>query len=116
MPARTAPALSLTVGPIVGHTTPTTVRLWGRGEFSLDRQGAPRPCFGVAKLSQPGGPATIKVFPMLPHFDFTGIVDFNGLAPDTAYTFEMGYCFAELPDAAPKKIDLGDCSQGSFRT
>ncbi len=46
------PVKPVTVGPLVGHTTDTTVRLWGRG----DRPAAPggQLCHGVAQLLEAG--------------------------------------------------------------
>jgi len=36
----------LTVGPIVGETTPLRARIWGRGDAQVI-DGQPRRCFGA---------------------------------------------------------------------
>ncbi len=108
----------LTVGPIVGHTTSTSVRLWGRGAFERFASGARR-CYGVAQLFEDETQVRAEYFPMRAHFDVTGIVDFKGLKPGSEYTFQMAYFFAEvepeqLPPAA--QLNLAGYSAGSFRT
>ena len=39
----------LTVGPILGATTESSVRIWGRGKHEPTDTG-PRRCFGVARF------------------------------------------------------------------
>jgi len=38
----------LTVGPIVGETTPNRVRIWGRGNANVI-EDQPQRCFGVVR-------------------------------------------------------------------
>ncbi len=90
--------LPLTVGPIVGVTTSTTTRLWGRGNGAFGPDGRPQRCFGIARFRKSGsqryGPATM--FKMKAHFDFTGIIDLEDLSPNTAYDYQIGFFNAEL--------------------
>jgi len=72
-----------TVGPIVGETTGTSVRLWGRGGLEFV-QSRPRRVFGVAQLRRNGDADYMppKYFKLNPNFDLTGVVVFNNLNPD----------------------------------
>ena len=82
----------LTVGPILGYTTDTTCRLWGRGP---DAAGAR--VFGVARAFRAGTrvPVAQGQFKMMAKFDYTGVVDLMGLVPDTAYDYEIGFLRGE---------------------
>ncbi len=95
----------LTVGPIVGHTTATSVRLWGRGE-DVRRGEAFKRCFGIAQLlDAKGAILNTRWFPMRPGFDFTGVVEFEGLTPGTAYQYRIGFTFNEKePDELPDDV------------
>jgi len=106
----------LTVGPIVGYTTNTTCRLWGRGP---DAAGAR--VFGVARCFPAATrlPAAERVFKMMAKFDYTGVGDLPGLAPETDYDYEIGFVRGEaewdtLPSGEP--LDWKDASKGTFRT
>jgi alkaline phosphatase D len=106
----------LTVGPIVGYTTDTTSRLWGRGP---DAAGAR--VFGVARAFRPGTRVTVaqRQFKMMAKFDYTGVGDLVGLEPDTAYDYEIGFVRGEaawdtLPDGEP--LDWSGASSGALRT
>ncbi len=86
----------LTVGPIVGSTTGSSVRIWGRGEYEKTRSG-PRRCFGVARTrkvdtSQFRDP---RFFKMNPNFDMTGIAVFDNLEPETKYKYQIGSFFSD---------------------
>lgn len=110
----------LTVGPIVGATTGTSVRLWGRGMLE-QVPGGPRRCFGVARLRAAGqadyGPP--RFCNMNPNFDMTGIVVFAGLTPATRYDYQFGWFFSEMdldmltPDV---RLDWGEASVAAFTT
>ena len=105
-----------TIGPILGWTTTNSARLWARGEPDSESR-----TFGVARIRRSGsarfGPA--KVFKMMPGFDFTGIIDFDGLSTNQSYEYQIGYFFA---DGEPGQItigaadDWGGAAAGSFRT
>lgn len=84
----------LTVGPIVGLTTPDIVRLWGRGDETDDDLFV----FGVVQLED----GLTQIFKMLPWFDYTGICEFAGLSVDEVYRYRMGYVVADEP---PEHVD-----------
>ncbi|HZI07204.1 MAG TPA: alkaline phosphatase D family protein [Archangium sp.] len=75
------------VGPIVGHTTDTSVRLWIRAADVADLRTV-----GVAALYEPGQPEPreVKYFRLHREYDRTGTVDFDGLKPNTRYTARLG--------------------------
>jgi alkaline phosphatase D len=111
--------LPLTLGPIVGATTPTSVRLFGRAALELTSKGLRR-AFGVARI-KPGGGRFRKplFFKMNPSFDMTGIVVFDSLEPNRVHEYQMGYIFSEaelenLGGAFPLEWDKA--SRSSFRT
>ncbi len=87
----------LTLGPIVGATTPTSVRLWGRGDLEL-MNGRPRWCYGVAQLRKPRGRKFLlrQLVKLSPHFDMTGVAVFTGLEPDTRYDYQFAYFFSDV--------------------
>lgn len=86
----------LTVGPIVGETTASSVRLWGRGGLELIQSG-PRRCFGVARIRAANARFSApKFFIMNPNFDMTGIVYFDELDPETRYIYQIGWFFSDL--------------------
>lgn len=113
-------ASAVTVGPIVGHTTDTTVRLWGRGDAQRT-VGYPRRCHGVAQILEAGTRTVLQAryFKLLPEDDFTGSVDFSGLEPGRAYDYRMGFFHADAEPfqlLPPQGVDLSQASTGSFRT
>lgn len=86
---------TLTVGPMVGHTTPYGFRLWGRGPERND-------AVGVARIRVAGDSQVLetKAFLFLKDYDFVGIVDFgslmeeesnDSLEPETIYEYEIGW-------------------------
>ncbi|MCB0028716.1 MAG: alkaline phosphatase family protein, partial [Anaerolineales bacterium] len=88
----------LTVGPIVGEITPTTVRLWGRAEVEKAPSGIRR-CFGIVRIWPAGNRAAmlpVQYFKMNPNFDMTGVSVFTGLKAETSYEYQMGWFFSEL--------------------
>lgn len=87
----------LTVGPILGATTSDSARVWGRGGLELTASG-PRRCFGVARIRQRGtfGYGDPIFFKMNPNFDMTGVIRFEGLAPEAEYDYQMGWFFSDL--------------------
>ncbi|HLM45863.1 MAG TPA: alkaline phosphatase D family protein [Myxococcaceae bacterium] len=113
-------ASAVTVGPIVGHTTDTTVRLWGRGERQRTPGGSRR-CHGVAQLLAADSHTVLQAryFKLLAEDDYTGSVDFDGLEPATHYRYRMGFFHSDsepfhlLP---PQGLDLRSTGTGSFHT
>ncbi len=70
------------LGPIVGHTTPTSARIWIRGAEFLESRSV-----GIAALFQKNRyvPKSARYFRLHREYDRTGITDFEGLMPDTSY-------------------------------
>lgn len=112
---------ALTVGPIVGETTPNRARVWGRGsEHIVDRM--PLRCFGAIRYRREGDAdwSSPQIFKMNPNFDLTGIAVVDNLDPDTRYEYQMG-CFSsggEFGDAGFRagEADWRDAATGSFTT
>lgn len=109
----------LTVGPIVGETTPNRVRIWGRGKAHVI-EGQPRRCFGALRIRSHGSTewSRPKLFKMNPNFDMTGVVIIDRLQPKSLYEYQVGYFFsdAEIDDAGFRETDWTQVSSGSFRT
>lgn len=108
----------LTVGPIVGYTTDTTCRLWGRGP---DEAAAGPRVFGVARASNAGTAVPVAEchFKMMGKWDYTGVCDLQSLAPDTWYEYQIGFVrgmtdWEDLP--AGLALDWSAASGGAFRT
>jgi alkaline phosphatase D len=108
----------LTVGPIVGYTTDTACRLWGRGpEQDPDLARV----FGVARARR-AGTATVAVeaqFKMMAKWDYTGVGDLATLSPDTAYDYEIGFVRGEADwDEIPAgtALDWTRASRSTLRT
>ncbi len=113
------PVKPVTVGPIVGHTTDTTVRLWGRGA-PPPVAGAQR-CYGVVQLLAAGStlPAQGLYFKLLPEDDFTGSVDLGSLEPGRTYAYRMGYFYSDVEQQLLLPVvglELQGASTGVFRT
>lgn len=109
----------LTVGPIVGETTPDRVRIWGRGQVNvIDDQL--RRCFGVIRYRPEKQKAwsAPKVFKMNPNFDMTGVVVITKLKPATRYVYNIGYFFSEgeLTEATIDETDWPEAQKSSFMT
>lgn len=111
---------TLSVGPIVGVTTPTSTRIWGRGDFDATST-AIRRCFGVARLKKRSdaqfGQAVF--FKMQAEFDYTGIADFKNLQPGESYEYEIGYFYAdsELKNVAAMELEWpAEVSRGQVKT
>ncbi|AWZ02862.1 MAG: alkaline phosphatase family protein [Rhodobiaceae bacterium] len=109
----------VTVGPIIGETTPTRVRIWGRGQGDVI-DGLPRRCFGALRYAKAGSGDWHKpvLFKMNPNFDMTGIAIVEKLEPSTHYEYQMGYFFsdAEISDAGFSGSDWGNIDIGAFQT
>lgn len=97
----------LTVGPIVGYTTNKSVRLWGRGDLHYvdpkNKSKGVKRCYGIVQvLDSTNNVIASKSFPMYPHFDFTGVVDFDELRANTKYNYKMGYLVDTLEGDLPQ--------------
>jgi alkaline phosphatase D len=100
------------VGPIVGETTPTSVRLFGRGEPSKKYS-----C-GVVRVEIPGGEAKVQFFKLLSDFDFTGVGVVTGLEPDTSHRYKLGWFKSdlELADLGQLQLDWSAVESNTFKT
>ena len=79
---------SPSVGPIVGHTTTTSTRIWMRGSDEV-----PGRTVGVAALYDAKGTYVAKsacYLRLRREYDRTGVVDFPKLKPDTTYSVRVG--------------------------
>ncbi len=109
----------LTLGPIIGETTTSRVRIWGRGDTVMI-DGAPRRCFGavrVRKVRQANWGNAV-VFKMNPNFDMTGVGIVERLAANVRYEYEIGafHSEAELGAIDLRSADWDDAYRGEFRT
>lgn len=111
----------LTVGPIIGETTTSRVRIWGRGAPSVV-DGGPRRCFGVVRFKVYGDDDSQylkpRYFKMNPNFDMTGIAIIDRLTPNSYYEYQMGYFYSdvELMDAPAQDIEWEKSNYGYFKT
>ncbi|MFZ5605409.1 MAG: alkaline phosphatase D family protein [Pseudomonadota bacterium] len=81
-----------TVGPIVGHTTPTETRLWFRGRFEATKPKGYRRCFGAVRWREAGKDwLGQKVGKMSPNFDMTGVFPLLKLKAATLYEYQAGW-------------------------
>lgn len=78
----------LSVGPIVGHTTDTSARIWARAHENADAART----IGVAAIFEGGKgvAATARYFRLQREYDRTGTTDFTELSPSTSYTVRLG--------------------------
>lgn len=81
---RTLKVEPLTVGPIVGATTASSVRLWGRGGVEEEPGGVLRPTFGVARVKPAGGRLRSPIF-----FKPACGIQLDGMLCASEYTFEI---------------------------
>ena len=93
----------LRVGPILGHTTTESLRVWGRGKRHGPKDD-PRREFGVAQLRDPrDNSIRTRFFKMMAHFDWTGVTEFPGLDANQGYRYRAGYV---LSDLEPDEINM----------
>lgn len=88
--------LNVNVGPIVGHTTGSLVRLWGRGEPSGDS----RKTHGVARVLYNGSVIDQVFFKMTDLWDYTGVAVLKGLSANMSYTYQLGYFYSDANTAS----------------
>lgn len=89
MPGLTLQPLSL--GPIIGATTTSTTRIWGRAN-APSRSKANRAVM-IARIAatQDQDQTTTGIAECTKDHDYTAVVDFNGLQPGTTYTVDIGW-------------------------
>lgn len=90
------------LGPIVGHTTSLSSRIWIRADSSDDGRTV-----GVAALYRDGVyvAGSAQYFRLRREYSRTGIVDFGGLAADTRYTVTAGSLSVDTPDPLDMESD-----------
>lgn len=95
-----------TVGPILGHTSPSQARIWARG--ALEKPTAPQRVFGVVRIRPEGGKyGKNHYFRMLPHFDMTGVCIVDSLTANQRYEYQVGWFHSDLePEALEPDWDL----------
>mmetsp|Transcript_22184 Transcript_22184/g.49527 ORF Transcript_22184/g.49527 Transcript_22184/m.49527 type:complete len:501 (+) Transcript_22184:121-1623(+) len=102
----------LTVGPILGVTTPDSARLFGRGSEEMS-------CIGVARIRREEEPSYSqeRSFRMKPTFDYTGVAVFNKLEALTRYSYQMGYLEANVGSTIDwAALDWSGVETHGFRT
>ncbi len=88
---------SPSVGPIVGHTTTNSTRIWMRGSDE-----APGRTVGVAALYDADGnylAKSARYLRLSREYDRTGVVDFTELNPETTYIVRLGSLTLDSTDA-----------------
>lgn len=77
----------VSVGPIVGHTTASSARIWARAHDNADAART----LGVAALFEgdKGIPGSARYFRLQREYDRTGTTDFVGLQPGSRYTVRL---------------------------
>lgn len=113
--------MSDVLGPIIGHTTDTTAKIWMRGE--KEGTDAEPVCVGAIEVRDAGGHVQSRYCRLLSHHDFTGCVTMNGLSAATEYNVRIGIeCMAAgseppIDHGIPDPIISGDPLETStFRT
>ena len=84
------------LGPIVGHTTDASVRVWIRAADAGEHRS-----IGVAGLCQGKRvrPSSVTYFRLRREYDRTGVSDFNNLKPDTEYAIRTGSLALDSTDS-----------------
>ena len=102
----------INIGPMIGHTTPTGFRLWGRGPGEK--------AAGVARVfnEETGELVSEHVFSFVEYFDFVGLVDvgilenstlgIEPLQPGMRYRFEVGCVEGFFADELTTRLNQGE--------
>ncbi len=87
----------LTVGPILGATDTTSVRIFGRSEFEMEGD-QPRRAHGAIRIREKGDSSFSApiFFKMNPNFDMTGLAIVSDLRSDTNYEYQMGWFYSDV--------------------
>lgn len=114
--------MAITLGPIIGHTTDTSVKIWLRGEPG-PQHAAGEYCYGLVSIYQGSTLATSKYCYLKDYYDYTGIVLFDGLQASTQYTVQCDTRYFKDAQAPTVGVLTSDAAQpgsgavpGSFKT
>lgn len=90
------------LGPLVGHTTASTSRLWIRGCESSDSR-----TIGIGALYEKDSyvEGSARYFRLKREYDRTGVVDFDKLKPDCDYVARLCSLSLETPDPFEENSD-----------
>jgi alkaline phosphatase D len=91
--------MAITLRPIIGHTTDTTVKIWLRGEAGINHDKKEY-CYGVVDIYEDSTIVASKFCYLKDYYDFTGVVRFDGLKPKTLYTVQCDTRYY-IDDKAP---------------
>ena len=88
---------TLTVGPIVGHTSHNLIRIFGRAELAI-YEDKPRKAHGVIRYRKVGKSdfSAPLYFKMNPNFDLTGVMVLTTLEENTPYEYQVGWFYSEV--------------------
>jgi alkaline phosphatase D len=84
--------MTITLGPIIGHTTDTSVKIWIRGAKGPNHASREF-CYGAFDLYEGAKLVASKYCFLKDYYDFTGVVKFDGLKANTAYRLECGLVY-----------------------
>ncbi|MET0410202.1 MAG: alkaline phosphatase D family protein [Polyangiaceae bacterium] len=109
-----------TVGPILGAVSPSSARIFLRGELELVGQ-QPRWAHGAVRYkkrgdSKFGAPRFVKLNSV---FDMSGVAVLEGLEADTQYEYQAGWFFRDLDTkdlSATQELSWGTVPTWSFKT
>lgn len=101
----------LLIGPIVGHTTPSSFRVGGS---CLNANS----CIGVIRVreSESSQFLPIQMFQFSSHYNDMGIVDVQSLEADTTYSYEVGYVICDTLEELNQAIDEDKLIWGADKT
>jgi alkaline phosphatase D len=94
--------MAITLGPIVGHTTDNSAKVWIRGEAGLNHD-AKEYCYGIIDLYEGKSHLVSYYCHLKDYYDFTGTVTFTNLKAKTKYTV---HCNTEyFKDSSAPNVD-----------
>lgn len=101
----------LLIGPIIGHTTPSSFRVGGS---CLNANS----CIGVIRVreSESSQFLPIQTFLFSAHYNNMGIVDAQSLDADTTYCYEVGYVICDTQEELTQDIEEDKLVWGAEKT
>jgi alkaline phosphatase D len=92
--------MSITHGPMIGHVTGQTAKVWIRGDKPAEVP-PPQLLFGAVHLWKAGAYLGTRFCALRDYYDFTGVVVFDGLSPSTEYEVQCETILAPAANAPP---------------